>query len=120
MTGRWVGLVVLILVGVGSYIWWLHLTHGVRALGRADATIIISDRRPACAVRASARNARREVPCREVSTYLRNDLRLSPGALVGITAVGKVGRDKVATLSSDLAAHGFKIAGVMRVRVSGP
>ena len=90
------------------------MTGGVRALGRADAVVIVSDGRATCSVRRNDANTR-EVPCRDVSSYLRANFKLHPGATGSITAVGKVSRDTVAAVSADLSAHGFRVAGVVGV-----
>jgi hypothetical protein len=119
MTGRWLGFVVLIVLMAAGYGWWLRLTKGVRAVGQADAVVIISEGRAVCSVRRADTKTRHDVPCRDVGSYLRNDLRIGPGAAVGITAVGKVGRDAVAAVSSDLSGNGYKIAGIMRVGLIG-
>src|SRR5262245_27416808 len=115
MKGRWLGLVVVLLLGVVGYVWWLHLTRGARALGHASAMVTVSDTRAVCTVRRYGEKPGSGVPCDQVSAYLQDKLRLNPGASVGITAVGKVSPDAVAAISQELSAHGYKVAAVIRV-----
>jgi len=115
MKGRSLGLVIVLLLGVVGYVWWLHLTHGARALGHASAMVTVSDNRAACIVRRYGEKPGSSVPCDQVSGYLHDKLSLKPGASVGITAVGKVSPDAVAAISHELAAHGYKVAAVIRI-----
>jgi hypothetical protein len=115
MTGRWLGLGVLLVLGVVGYRWWLDLTRGARALGEASAMVTLSDKRADCAVKRDDGKPGDMVPCNDVSTYLRDKLNLSPGASVGIAVLGKVSPDTVTAVSSELSARGFKVAGVIRV-----
>ena len=103
------------MLGVVGYRWWLDLTRGARALGHASAMVTVSEDHAACTVRRYAERVGSSVPCDQVGTYLREKLNLSPGASVGISAIGKVSPDAVATISRDLSAHGFKVAAVLRV-----
>jgi len=115
MKGRWLALCVAVLMGAASYAWWLHLTHGVRALGRASAMVTISDKRADCAVRRVSAKSGDNVPCSEVSAYLRDKLNLGSGTFVGIVVMGKVPPDAETAVSKELTTNSFKVAGVLRV-----
>ena len=115
MKGRWLGLGVALVLGVIGYAWWLNLTRGARALGRASAMVTISEKNPTCAVKRSEGKLSDKVSCDQVAVYLRDKLNLSPGAFVGIAVLGKVAPDAVAGVSNELTADGFKVAGVIRV-----
>ena len=108
------GLGVALVLGVVGYNWWLDLTRGARALGHASAIITISEGHTACAVRRYGEKAS-DVPCDHVGAYLRETLKLNPGAAVGITTVGKVSPDAVSAISQELSARNFKVAAVLRV-----
>src|SRR5579872_6292536 len=110
MTGRRLGIVVVILLVVAGYGWWLRLTKGVRALGNADAVVTVSRTPANCSISRNGTNIRHEVPCADVSPYLSEALKLGPGATVGITALGEVAPGTLAAISTDLSAHGFKVA----------
>jgi hypothetical protein len=78
--------------------------------------ITISDTRTDCTVKPSdGKRLGERIPCNEVGAYLRDRLNVSPGASVGITAVGKVTPDAVSAVSKEVSVHGFKVAGVLRV-----
>ena len=115
MKGRSLALGALVLLGVVSYVWWLHLTRTARALGQASAIVTLSDARADCAVRRNDGKQGERVPCDEVGVYLRDKLVLRPGASVGITVLGKVTPDAVAAVAKELTADGFKVAGVVHV-----
>jgi hypothetical protein len=114
MSGRFLGLLVIIIVTVIGYGWWLRLTKGVRAVGQAEAVVIVSGDRTGCAVRRGDAKPRRGVSCRDVGTYLQNELRLARGTAVGIRVVGKISPEQVAAVSSDLSTHGYQVVGVLR------
>jgi hypothetical protein len=115
MQGRWLGFGVALVLAVVGYNWWLDLTRGARALGKASAMVTLSDTRADCTVKRTDAKSGDKVPCGEVSAYLRDRFNLSPGASVGLTVLGKVKPDAVAAVSNDLSTHGFKVAGVLRV-----
>jgi hypothetical protein len=115
MTGRWLGFGVLLFLGVVGYVCWLNLTRGVRAVGQAAAMVTISGTGTDCQVRRNDGKRGSRVPCEVVSAYLRDRLNLSPGASVGIAALGKVPANAVAAVSKDLSMSGFKVAGAIRV-----
>ena len=119
MTGRWLGLGVAFVLALVGYNWWLDLTRGARALGQASAMVTLSARRVDCIVQRTGAKSGDRVPCGEVGAYLRDTLNLSRGTSVGLTALGKVNPDALASVSKDLSAHGFKIAGVLRVGIIG-
>ena len=115
MTGRWLALGIALVLGAVAYDWWLDLTRGARSLGQASATVSISDTTADCIVKPTNARSGERVPCDEVSAYLRERLNLSPGASVGITALGKVTPSAVSAVSQELSVHGFKVAGVLHV-----
>jgi hypothetical protein len=115
MTGRWLGLGVLLVLGVVGYRWWLDLTRGARALGEASAMITLSDKRADCTVKRNDEKISNAVPCNEVSAYLRGRLNLTRGASVGLAVLGKVAPDRETAVSQQLSADGFKVAGVIHV-----
>jgi hypothetical protein len=115
MKGRWLSLGVALVLAVVGYNWWLGLTRGARALGQASAMVTLAETRVDCTVKRTDAKSGAKVPCSEVGAYLRDKFKLSPGASVGVTALGKVNPDALAALSTDLSAHGFKLAGVLRV-----
>src|SRR5215469_5957910 len=115
MKGRWLSLGVALFLGVVGYSWWLDLTRGARALGRASAMVTLSEREPTCTVKRSDGKVSDKVPCDEVTAYLRNTLNLRPGTFIGIAVLGKVTPNATAAVSNELTADGFKVAGVLRV-----
>src|SRR5215469_14234309 len=110
MKGRWLSLGVALFLGVVGYNWWLDLTRGARALGRASAIVTLSEGQTACTVRRYGEKPGSSVPCDHVGAYLRDTLNVNAGASVGINAIGKVSPDAVSAISQELSAHGYKVA----------
>ena len=115
MRSRWLSLGVLLLLGILGYAWWWNFTRGARSLGRAVAMVTISEKRTDCTVMRSDTKSGHNVPCNEVSAYLRDNLHVDSGAFVGIAVTGKVSPGAQAALSKDLSMNGFKVAGVIRI-----
>ena len=114
MKGLWLGIGISVLVALGAYAWLLDSTPGGRALNRASAMVTLPESGVGCAVKRSSFDSAREVPCREVGSYLRDSLKLPQGATVAITALGQASLDAIAALTNELYVHGLEVAIVKR------
>ena len=115
MKALWLALGAVILLGVVAGAWWFHLTRGARALDGAAATVTLRDSRADCSVRPRRGQADSQVPCDELGRYLRDTLTLRSGDSVSVAVLGRVKPEAVTAVSNELSAHGFKVAGVLRV-----
>lgn len=105
---------VSVLVALGGYAWLSYCTPGGRALNSASAMVTLLENRVGCTVQRSRFDTAREVPCREVGSYLRDSLKLPQGATAAITALGQASPDAVAALANELYVHGLQVAAVIR------
>jgi hypothetical protein len=78
---------------------------------RAAAVVMLSGGSPGCTARGSLQDRGHEIPCNEVGSYLRDDLKIPCGAFVMISAQGGTFPDGMQALLSDLSAHGFTAVG---------
>jgi Domain of unknown function (DUF4034) len=114
MKSLWLGIGISVLVALGAYAWLSYGTPGGRAFNGASAMVTLSESGVGCAVKRSRFDRAREVPCREVGSYLRDSLKLPQGATVAITALGQASLDAIAALTNELYVHGLEVAIVKR------
>src|ERR1700758_4127018 len=114
MKSLWLPFGVAVLAALGAYAWLSYCTPGGRALNRASAMVTLSEGRVGCTVKRSRFDTAREVPCREVGSYLRDGLKLPQGATVVITDLGQGSSDAVAALANEMYVHGLEVAAVIR------
>lgn len=110
----WLAFGFVISVALGSYVWLSYFTPVGKALNRASAVVTVSESGVGCTVKRSRFDTAREVPCREVGSYLRDNLKLAEGATVAITALGNASPDPVAAVANELYEHGLQVAVVIR------
>lgn len=110
----WLAFGFVIAVGLGSYAWLSYFSPVGKAINRASAMVTVSESGVGCTVKRSRFDTAREVPCREVGSYLRDNLKLAEGATVGITALGKASPDPVPAVAHELYEHGLGVAVIIR------
>jgi hypothetical protein len=105
---------VLILLAVDGA-WWWHLGRPARALDAAAAMVRLSDQDTACEVLRHGNNHGQRMPCSTVPQYLRETLKLAPGASIGIAVLGHVMDSPVNAMSAELIRSGYQVPGVIHV-----
>jgi hypothetical protein len=105
----WLSLGLAVGFALGTF-WWLHRTPNAIALDKALAMITMSEDGGVCTVKPKKSGTSREVPCREVASYLQDELRLPKGPTVALTALGLGPGD----VPVDLIKHGYQVAAFIR------
>lgn len=102
-----VATVLVLLLGVTAVYWW-RWTPKSNAPDGIAAVIDLPENDSICTVSLGGSTTRREVACQNVVTYLRNSLRLEPGAGIVIRHRGKYGPASSA-VTNQMHSAGFLI-----------
>ncbi len=81
------------------------------AASRADVTVTFDGKRHKCVVALSSEAQGNTVPCGDVVSFVREELRVPSGASYGIRKIPDVDETEVAKISADLNSAGYRFVG---------
>jgi uncharacterized protein YceK len=81
------------------------------AASRANVTVTFDGKRHKCVVALSTEAQGNSVPCGDVVSFVREELRVPSGALYDIRKIPEVDETEVAKVSADLNGAGYRFVG---------
>jgi hypothetical protein len=81
------------------------------AASRADVTVTFDGKRRKCVVALSSEAQGSSIPCGDVVSFVREELRVPSGAIYDIRKIPDVDETEVAKISADLNGAGYRFVG---------
>jgi hypothetical protein len=81
------------------------------AASRADVTVTFDGKRRKCLVALSTEAQGNSIPCGDVVSFIREELRVPSGAAYDIRKIPDVDESEVAKVSADLNSAGYRFVG---------
>jgi hypothetical protein len=81
------------------------------ATSRADVTVTFDGKRRKCVVALSKEAQGSSIPCGEVVSFVREELRVPRGAICEVRKIPDVDEAEVAKVSADLNNAGYRLIG---------
>jgi hypothetical protein len=81
------------------------------AVSRADVTVTFDGKRHKCVVALSSEAQGNSIPCGDVVSFVREELRVPSGAVYDIRKIPDVDETQVAKVSADLNSAGYRFVG---------
>jgi hypothetical protein len=81
------------------------------AASRADVTVTFDGKRHKCVVALSSEAQGNSIPCGDVVSFVREELRVPSGAVYDIRKIPDVDETQVAKVSADLNSAGYRFVG---------
>jgi hypothetical protein len=81
------------------------------AASRADVTVTFDGKRHKCVVALSSEAQGNSIPCSDVVSFVREELRVRSGAVYDIRRIPDVDETEVAKISADLNSAGYRFVG---------
>jgi hypothetical protein len=81
------------------------------AASRADVTVTFDGKRHKCIVALSTEAQGNSIPCSDVVSFVREELRVRSGAVYDIRRIPDVDETEVAKISADLNSAGYRFVG---------
>jgi hypothetical protein len=107
-------------LGLAWYGWMFYISKAARKFDSANFFVTFHVKSTQCDVRTGSSGARHELPCGDVPSYIRNNLKLPIGATFGISDLGNTHDAEIAVLTSNLAAAGYRSVGTIRAFITEP
>lgn len=101
-------------LGLSWYGWLFYVSRDARKIDAANVFVTFNATPAQCELRTGLYAARHALPCGDVPSYIRNDLKLAVGATFFVSDLGNNGPE-IASLNSALEAAGYRSVGSRRI-----
>lgn len=81
------------------------------AVSRANVTVTFDGKRRKCVVALSSETQGNTIPCGDVVSFVREELRVPSGSVYDIRKIPDVDETEVAKVTADLNTAGYRFAG---------
>jgi hypothetical protein len=107
------------ILGLAYYAWLFYISRDARKLDSVKVFVTFHSTPAQCEIRMGVAAARHALPCGEVQSYIRDDLKLPVGATFAMIDLGNSGAE-IASLNSALEAAGYRSAGTIKAFITEP
>src|ERR1700736_3399279 len=92
------GLIGALVLGVTWYGWLYYVSRDARKFDSAEVFVTFHGSPTLCGVTARGQTVQHPLPCGDVQSYLRNNLKLVTGATFGASDMGNTHGSEIASL----------------------
>jgi hypothetical protein len=96
------------------YGWLFYISRDARNFDSANVFVTFNGTPAQCEIRTGLYAARHALPCGDVPSYIRDDLKLAVGATFAVSDLGNNGPE-IASIKSVLGAAGYRSVGTIRI-----
>jgi hypothetical protein len=100
--------------------WLFYISKDARKFDSAKVFVTLHGVPAQCEIRMGLYGAQRALPCGDVSSYVRDDLKLPVGATFGISDLGNTHSAEIASLNSALITAGYRSVGSIKTFITEP
>jgi hypothetical protein len=101
-------------LGLAWYGWLFYISRDAREFDNANVFVTFHGPPAQCEIRMGLYAARHALPCEDMPSYVRDNLKLAVGATFAISDLGNNGPE-IAFLTSKLEAAGYRSVGTIRI-----
>ena len=105
---------------VGAFSWYLYISKDARRRDSAQFAIAFRKDLAQCTVSQRDFSHAHALACESVETYIRDQLKVPPGARFVIVDLGDSPRTETDLLASTLQQHGYRLVGRLSAIISEP
>ena len=107
-------------LGLAWYGWLFYVSRDAREFDSANIVVTFHSEPARCEVRRGVSAARHALPCGDVPSYVRDDLRVPVGATFLVSDLGNTHGPEISALISNLEAVGYRSVGTIRAFITEP
>jgi hypothetical protein len=100
--------------------WLLYISKDARKFDSAKVFVTLHGVPAQCEIRMGLYGAQRALPCGDVPSYVRDDLKLPVGVTFGISDFGNTHSAEIASLNSALKTAGYRSVGSIKSFITEP